>query len=156
MSDSAEREKFEKEFLERKPNRCSKCKGRLKYIGGGYYECYDCGNREIDDFGKIKEYIDANGPKPAIVISENTGVPIELINGMLKQGRLEIPEGSRVYIQCENCGCSIRYGRYCPDCIRNRTNSLKGVFFNPDVGEKPQHEIKQEDGRMHFLGFEKK
>ena len=148
-------EKFEKEFLERKPNRCSKCKGRLKYIGGGYYECYDCGHQEIDDFGRIKDYIDEDGAAPAVVISDNTGVPIELVNGMLREGRLEIPEGSSVYIKCETCGCSIRYGRYCPDCIRNRTNSLKGVFFNPDVGEKPQHEVKTQDGRMHFLGFDK-
>ncbi len=151
---SADKSKFEKEFLERKPNRCSKCKGRLKYIGGGYYECYDCGNQEIDDFGRIKDYIDEHGAAPAVVISDHTGVPIELINGMLREGRLEIPEGSKVYITCEGCGCSIRYGRYCPDCIRNKTNTLKGVYFNPEVGEKPQREVKRpDDGKMHFLDF---
>ena len=153
MGSNAEREKFEREFLDRKPNRCSKCKGRLKYIGGGYYQCYACGNREIDDFGRVKDFIDENGPSPSVVISDCTGVPIDIVNGMLREGRLEIPEGSNVYITCETCGCSIRYGRYCPDCIRNRTNSLKGVFFNPDVGEKPQHEVKNMDGRMHFLDF---
>ncbi|MBR5635868.1 MAG: hypothetical protein IKW81_02930 [Pseudobutyrivibrio sp.] len=156
MGESVDREKFEREFLERKPNRCSKCRGRLKYIGAGYYECYECGHKEIDDFGRIKDYIDEHGASPAVVISDNTGVPIELVNGMLREGRLEIPEGSCVYIRCESCGCSIRYGRYCPDCIRNRTNSLKGIYFNPDVGEKPQHEIKDTDGRMHFLGFGEK
>lgn len=151
MGNKSKQDSFIKAFLERKPTRCSKCKGRIKYIGGGRYECFDCGNEEIDDFGKVKDYIDANGPAPAIFISEHTGVPVELIDGMLRQGRLEIPEGSPVYIKCEKCGCSIRYGRFCPDCIRSRTNNLKGVFFNPDVGEKPQHEIKHEDGRMHFL-----
>ena len=149
-----EKEKFVKEFMERKPTRCSECKGRIKYIGGGHYECYDCGHQEVDDFGKVKDYIDENGASPAIVISENTGVPVDMINAMLKEGRLEIPEGSVVYIECEKCGCSIRYGRFCPDCIRNRTNSLKGIYFNPDVGEKPKNAPKKRhDGRMHFLGL---
>ncbi|QFJ55917.1 hypothetical protein [Pseudobutyrivibrio xylanivorans] len=153
MVKAAELEKFEKEFIDRKPNRCSKCKGRLKYLGGGYYQCFDCENTEIDDFGRIKDYIDENGPKPAIVIAENTGVPIDIVNGMLREGRLEIPEGSKVYIQCLSCGCSIRYGRYCPDCIRNKTNNLKGIYFNPEVGEKPKAAPKQ-DGKMHFLDFD--
>lgn len=155
MNKATEKEKFEKEFLERKPNRCSKCKGRLKYIGGGYYECYDCGNKETDDFGKVKDFIDEFGPRPAVIIYEHTGVPVDIINGMLKQGRLEIPEGSKVYIECESCGCSIRYGRYCPDCIRAKTNNLKGVFFNADVGEKPKNEPPKQDGKMRFFDFGK-
>ncbi len=157
MESKAEKEKFTKAFLERKPNRCSKCKGRIRYTGGGYYECFDCGNIEVDDFGRVKDYIDANGPTPAIIISDNTGVPIDIVNGMLREGRLEIPEGSKIYITCEKCGCSTRYGRFCPDCIRNQTNSLKGVFFNPEVGEKPRREPpKGESGKFRFLDFKNK
>jgi len=100
MGKNVEKEKFVKEFLERKPTRCSKCKGRIKYIGAGKYECFDCGHEEIDDFGKVKEYIDENGPSPAIIISEHTGVPVDLINGMLRQGRLEIPDGSKTRDFC--------------------------------------------------------
>jgi len=156
MEEKKANDKFIKEFSERRPIRCSKCKGRLRYVGGGRYECFDCGNEEIDDFGKVKEYVDANGPKPAIIIEENTGVPADIINGMLREGRLEIPEGSLVYINCEICGCAIRFGRYCPDCIRSRTNSLKNVFFNPEVGEKPTSPPKHQDGKMHFFGGENK
>ncbi|MCR5415484.1 MAG: hypothetical protein K6E79_01665 [Pseudobutyrivibrio sp.] len=151
-----EQEEFVKIFTERKPTRCSECKGRIRYIGEGKYECFDCGHQEMDDFGRVKEYIDANGPRPAVLISEHTGVPIEVINGMLREGRLEIPDGSPVYVNCESCGCSIRYGRYCPDCIRAKTNNLKGVYFNPDVGEKPRTEVKKkEEGKMRFLRFDK-
>ena len=156
MSSKAEHEKNIKEFIERKPIRCSKCKGKIKYIGGGYYECYDCGNKEIDDFGKVKDYIDENGPSSGVIISEKTGVPMGIINELLKEGRLEIPEGSLVYINCESCGCSIRYGRFCPDCIRARTNNLKGIYFNPEVGEKPKKEPpKFDDSKMRFLKFDK-
>ncbi len=145
---------FLKAFLERKPVKCSKCKGRLKYIGGGYYECYDCGNREVDDFGKIKDFIEDYGPSPAIVIAEQTDIPIDLVNGMLREGRLEIPEGSDVYIECESCGCSIRFGRYCPDCIKKRTSNLNGIFFNPEMGEKPQNNPKKgETGKLRFLDY---
>ena len=149
-----EKDKFIKAMVERKPERCSVCHGRLRYIGGGQYECFDCGHQEIDDFGKVKQFVDEHGPSPAIVISECTGVPVDLINGMLKEGRLEIPDGSSVYIKCEKCGCSIRYGRYCPECLKQRTNSLMGIYFNPDVGERPSNNPVQQTGRMHFLGLD--
>ncbi len=151
MGSLEDKKSFMKEFIERKPNRCSKCKGRLKYLGGGHYQCFDCGNEELDDFGKIKDYVDEHGASPAVVISDQTDVPIDLINAMLHEGRLEIPDGSSIYIECESCGCSIRYGRFCPDCIRARTNNVSGIFFNPDVGEKPKSLERKQDGKMHFI-----
>ncbi|MCR4695669.1 MAG: hypothetical protein K5773_10205 [Pseudobutyrivibrio sp.] len=147
-----ETEAFTKAFLERVPLRCTKCKGKNKYIGAGKYECFDCGNIDIDDFGLVKEYIDEHGATPAVIISDHTGVPVDIINAMLKQGRLEIPEGSPVYARCETCGCSIKYGRFCPECMKKKTDNLKGIYFNPEVGERPKSEGKrQKDARMHFL-----
>ena len=34
----------------------------------------------------------------------------------LKEGRLEIPEGSSYYLKCERCGISINSGRFCQPC----------------------------------------
>ena len=100
---------------------------RQIYISGGYV-CEKCGNETFDDFGKIKAYIDEHGPSPGIVISEATGVPIAKINRYLRQGRIEIPDGSGEYIPCEKCGQPIRYGRFCPACAAQLAKSISVVL----------------------------
>ena len=147
----SEKKKPVKFNLEGKPVRCSKCGGNLKYISHGEYECEICGNIERDDFGKVRKYVEENGATPAAIISDNTGVPINRINEMLRQGRVEIPDGSGVYIKCERCGCDIRYGRFCPACALAMGKQIQGAL---DMGEVPK--VKSENkGRMHFLDSER-
>lgn len=67
---------------------------------------------------------------------------------LLRQGRIEIPDGSDTYIKCQKCGTDIRYGRYCPDCMLKIAKSVNGVMWMEDVGEKPTHKGGEE---MHYL-----
>ena len=131
-----------------KPSICTRCGGSLLYRSHGEYECKECGHIERDDFGKVYNYISENGATPAILISESTGVPIDKINDFLKQGRVEIPEGSDVYIKCEKCGTDIRFGRFCPACAMKLTKQLQGAF---EAGEVPKTKPKN-DGKMRFIG----
>lgn len=128
---------------------CKSCGSTMKYVFGEMFECPTCGRKEATDFGKVKEYLDEHGPTSAAIISDQTGVELGVIETLLKQGRVEIPDGSGIYIKCERCGTDIRYGRYCPDCIRQLSNNLNTAMWNPNVGEKPT--IKSEmTGRMHI------
>lgn len=146
---------LEKLLIGNKPVVCEKCKGKLFYKGGGRYECSSCDAFVLDDFGKIKAFLEENGPTPMLVIAQATGVQYEVVEQFLKKGRLEIPEGSKYYLGCEKCGCSIRYGKYCPDCIREVAGGIKAVFHE-DVGERPKHMYNAEmAGKMHFLGSKK-
>ena len=138
-------------LLKDKPIICEKCHDKLYFIGGGRYKCNSCGYEVLDDFGKVKEFLEENGPSPSIIISEKTGVRRDVIELFLEKGRLEIPEGSDYYIKCAKCGCSIRYGRFCPDCTQKLAGGIK-VFFNEDMGEKPKSEKKLNmSGKMYFL-----
>lgn len=132
-------------ILEDHPIKCSKCGASLYYKGSGKYFCKVCENIEYDDFGKVKKYIDENGVSTMGVISAETGVSLEKLNVMLREGKVEIPDGSDYYIKCESCGCSIRYGHYCPDCVRRTANDLHKAFYVAGMGEKPKR-----DGSMHF------
>ena len=38
------------------------------------------------------------------------------VRRLLKDGRIEITEGSKVFLRCELCGKQIRSGEYCPEC----------------------------------------
>lgn len=141
---------FEKQVMSRKPVECPKCKGRLEYTGSGIYQCEECGTEVLDEFGKVKRYIEEHGPSSAFVISQETGVKMEVIDVFLKKGRVEIPEGSNFYVKCKKCGCSIKYGRYCPECAKSLAGSIKAVFA-ADVGERPKREGAPDmSGKMHF------
>ena len=129
--------KAEEIFLQHRPLFCEKCGGKMFYQGSGLYQCRDCGAEQMDDFGKIKAFLDANGPTPAVTIAKATGVDRETINYYLRRGRVEIPEGSKFYLKCEKCGCSIRYGRYCPECVKNAADK-RGVLLTEEMGERPR------------------
>ena len=55
-------------------------------------------------FKKVKEYLAEHGPTPSIVIAEETKVPIHVIDKLLRQGRIEIPESEEKFLPCEKCG----------------------------------------------------
>ena len=135
------------------PRQCQECGGKYVFQGAGRYVCENCGHETYDDFGKIKAFIDEHGPTPGIVIAEATGVSIAKINRFLRQGRIEIPDGSGQYIPCERCGEPIRYGRFCPACAAFLTKNLSAVLTNADVGEKPK---KTMQGKMHTESFLKR
>lgn len=139
----------ERLMIDRKPVKCDKCSGKVFHIGGGAYHCESCGADILDDFGKIKRFLDENGPTPILVISQYTGVSTEIIEALLKDGRVEITEPSRYYLQCQKCGCSIRSGRFCIECARELSNGIQKIFYN-EIGEKPKYDYEIK-GKMHFL-----
>lgn len=147
--DEKSRAKFEMLVTENRPMFCRTCREKMRLIGGGKYKCDSCGEEVLDDFGKIKEFLDANGPATRYEIERETGVRGETVDLFLRKGRIEIPEGSKYFIQCEQCGCNIRFGRYCPACAKQIAGGIKAIF-NEDVGERPKH-AKENSGKMHFL-----
>ena len=130
---------------------CPACGEKMQYIYGERFECRKCGCIELSDFGKVKEFLDLMGPQPGIIISEKTGVKMEYINELLRQGRIEIPDGSDIYIQCQKCGTDIRYGRYCPECMMRLAKDVGHALWMPEVGEKPTNK-RAKSGKMHILG----
>lgn len=142
---------IEKALIASKPLYCELCGEKVFYLDSGKYQCRKCDHIMLDDFGKVKEFIDQHGPSHSMAISSATGVSAEVIEVFLKKGRLEIPEGSKYYIKCECCHCSIRYGRFCPDCVKDTVAGIKAVF-SEDVGEKPKFEWNPDKvAKIHFM-----
>ena len=134
-----------------RPSVCDKCGGKYKYKAQGIYECEDCRNVMLDDYGKVRVFLETNGNAPAIVISAETGVPVSVIQEYLKDGKLEIPDGSDIYIKCEKCGKDIRYGKYCPSCATQLSKDLQGALHMGNIGEVPK--VNKSTGKMRY--FEK-
>ena len=104
------------------------------------------------DFEKVKEYLEENGKTPAFIISEDTGVSVDIINEFLRNGRIEIPEGELSYIQCEKCGQSIRYGRFCPHCALSLSKDIQSALNSGMIGEIPKTKT---SSRMHYFELKK-
>ena len=129
--------------------RCPICKTPYRETFLGINKCSKCGYEEQNDFGKVRTFLEENGPQPSTVIAEATHVPIRKIDHFLMQGRLEIPEGSTVFIQCQSCGVDLRYGRFCPECALKLCKKLQSAFNESEVGEQPK---KRMSGKMQFIG----
>lgn len=129
------------------PVRCPKCNTPFEETESSVYICSNCGYEEPTEFGIVRAYLEEHGNSTAIEIARDTGISISKINSFLRNGRLEIPDGSAVFIQCKRCGIEIRYGKYCPGCAQELTRELKGAFDQSVVGEVP----KSVSGKMQFL-----
>lgn len=125
---------------------CTGCKKLFQYPGFGPKLCPDCRKEEEEMFKKVRDYLNENGPANYYTIAEATGIKEEIIKQWLKDGRLEVPEDSEIFIKCERCGCDIRSGRYCPACAAEMTKELKGLYSGA-IGELP----KNQSGKMRFL-----
>lgn len=136
------------------PTKCKQCKVTLKYMGSGCYICPSCEQIYKDDFCKVKEYLYEHPHATVVVVSEDTGVAVPIITKLLREGRLEIPEGSPIYIPCEKCGTDIRYGKYCRECAHKLSKDFKAVLISEsEIGEPPKH--KTGEGKMHYLTKDK-
>ena len=142
---------LEKLVQQKKVGKCELCHNQMEYIGRGKYRCKFCGMEVLDDFGKVREFLDQNGPTPEAIIAQQTGISMDKIDSYLKKGMVEITDGSKFYLSCEKCGCAIRYGRFCPECAKGAiVNDLRNSY--EDVGERPKQKYNAEmAGKMHFL-----
>lgn len=117
---------------------CSKCHTPMEYMAMGEYKCPNCQNMEYDDYGLIRNYLDEHGPTPAAIIEKDTGVRRAVINDYLRRGRLEINDGSPVFIKCEICGKDIKFGRICAACAKNVvTRNDSSHIKIEEIGEEP-------------------
>lgn len=123
---------------------CPDCHTLMRYKYAGIYVCDSCGKEELNDFGKVKKYLDENGPTNAIELSAQTGVRRSTIGQFLRLGRVEIPENSPIFIHCKSCGIPIRFGNYCSNCVHSK--NIQGAF----IGEV----AKSANSKMRFIDSE--
>lgn len=127
----------EEMFMTHRPMFCEACDGKMIYDGHGIYHCSDCGKEALDDYGKIRKYLEEHGSDTAVAVARETGVDLGIVSMFLKDGRIEIPNGSSLFIKCRRCGCSLRFGRYCRECTQEMAGGLSNAF-REDMGERPE------------------
>lgn len=130
--------------------KCPKCGTTYKDMEASFYQCGNCGYEEPTNFGIVRAYLEEHGNSSALEISRDTGISVREINSFLRKGRLEIPEGSDIFIKCKKCGVDLRYGKYCPACANEIAKELKEAFDISTVGAVPRSNM---SGKMHSLNL---
>lgn len=128
---------------------CKECKKLFQYISGPKI-CLNCRDAEEEKFAIVKEYLRENPKEQMHVVAKETGVSNRLIEKFLREGRLEVAEGSPIQLCCDRCGKTIRSGRYCKVCMTEIQNDFQKVS---DSGKKPEPVQSQQPSgaRMRFI-----
>ncbi len=125
---------------------CEKCGGIVKFRGSGEYECVDCGNVVLDDFGKVRQFLEKRGPSNIMEIAYATGLDKSVVSKLLMDGRIQVMQHTTEGKRCSRCGIPIARGKYCSECRQLISDSSrKGApvektekmhFLNGDTTKK--------------------
>ncbi|MBO6108522.1 MAG: hypothetical protein J6P16_03850 [Eubacterium sp.] len=113
---------------------CSKCGGLMFFKGQGLFQCEDCGHEYLNDYGKVRRFLDKRGRGTVPEISAATGIAINKVLSFLKEGRIMLTSDSVLKLHCDCCGTVIRYGTLCDRCshkIRIGEISMKEPTGSP-------------------------
>ena len=118
---------------------CRGCGRLFNYIGGQQL-CPACKDELEKKFMEVKEYIREHPEKNISQVSEDMDVSIRQLKNWVRQERLIFSEESKVMIECEQCGASIRTGRFCEKCKKNMADNLSKLYQADPHSMKRQHD----------------
>ena len=124
---------------------CTRC-GKI-YNYDGFKVCPTCRKDDEKDFQKVKEYLYENPGANIPEVSEATEVDAKKIIDFLRAGRLEIADDSNLILECENCGTSIRTGRFCDKCASGLQRDLGQVLNTA----KPQNPYEKREEKFRVI-----
>ncbi|MBQ1597812.1 MAG: flagellar protein [Lachnospiraceae bacterium] len=128
---------------------CRKCGRMFNYLGGPPI-CAACRKDAEMLFQKVRDYIRDN-PKASISqICEDCGCTNTQLRQWIREERLEFSRDSDITMKCENCGASIRTGRFCDKCKNSMADSLGDVYRQPEVPLDEPKKPDKDGNRMRF------
>lgn len=129
---------------------CRGCGRLFNYIGGGYFLCPTCKDELEKKFSEVKQYIKDNPGATIPQISQEMEVSSNQIERWVREERLVFADDSAIGFECENCGASIKTGRYCTACKSKMTNDLSSMY-KTEPQQVERKKMEREKARMRFL-----
>lgn len=130
---------------------CRSCGNIFNYVVGPFI-CPTCREKREEQFQRVKKYIQEN-PKVSIQqVSSECDVDAAQIKQWIREERLEIAEGSALFINCETCGAPIRSGRFCDKCRFEMSSGFRNVMNENKAGASHVSTDKEKTSpKMRFL-----
>lgn len=133
---------------------CVKC-GRIFNYAMGKPICPNCRKDLEVTFKEVRLYIRKN-PKSSIAeISEACQVEVKQIKEWIREERLIFSKDSMVGIDCENCGKTIKTGRFCAECKSTMTKEMESVMDRPKAAKENPFTKKDSTNKMRFMNKDK-
>ena len=129
---------------------CRTCGRLFNYIGGPANMCPACRDELEKKFQVVKEFIRENPKSTIQEISDANEVTTNQIRQWIREERLQFSEDSPVGIECENCGATIRTGRFCENCKNTMASALTKSIEKPKPVEAPKPKPDNKN-KMRFL-----
>lgn len=130
---------------------CRNCGRIFNYLSGPIM-CARCRESMEAKFQEVKEFIRANPGVGIQEVAEECDVEPSQIRQWLREERLELTEGSAMFLTCESCGNTIRCGRFCDKCKNDVTMGFKNIINENKPKELPKQKTDPRDNpRMRYL-----
>lgn len=124
---------------------CVRCGKAYEYNGISNY-CPICMRFDEENFKMIKEYLYEHPKATVLQVAGDLDISVKMIKRYLREGRLEIIEAENFFLECEQCGTSIKTGRYCEKCMKYLDNSIKKI-----TNEAAKHINQRQNEKMRYL-----
>jgi flagellar operon protein (TIGR03826 family) len=86
--------------------------------------CPACIAEEDKAFEVVRAYLRQHRDATIAEVSEATDVSVDMIIGMIQDGRLILRDHPNMSYPCERCGNPTQAGRYCATCTKELSTSL--------------------------------
>lgn len=128
---------------------CKNC-GRLFNYMQGDRVCPECIKKMDEKFAEVKKYVRDNPRVDINVLSSEMDVSIRQIKRWIREERLCFTDESPIGLNCENCGKTIKTGRYCKACKDQMTTRLQGAAgMKQPTPQQPKKSATE--NKMRFL-----
>lgn len=131
---------------------CRNCGCIFNYVTGAPL-CQACKETLEAKFQEVKEFVRAHPGVSIPEVSRACDVEASQIQAWLREERLEVTEGSAIYLNCEGCGMPIRSGRYCDKCKTHLTSGFRNVLQSSRPQQHPVQKkpVDRENPKMRYL-----
>ncbi len=126
---------------------CKSCGRLFNYVQGDRI-CSACAKEMEEKFVEVKKFVRDNPKVDINVLSSEMDVSVRQIKRWIREERLCFTDESPIGLNCENCGATIKTGRYCRKCKDQMTTRLQGA-----VGVKQPEEQKRKDSKDNKMRF---
>lgn len=129
---------------------CVKCNKLFNHIAGPPI-CQNCRKSIEDKFKEVRLYIRKNENASISEVAETCDVEVKQIKQWIREERLSFTKDSDIGIDCENCGRSIKTGRFCDQCKSDLVNNLETAYKREEVKQENPFEKKDTSSKMRYL-----
>lgn len=130
---------------------CKSCGRLFNYVSGSRI-CPNCQKKIEEKFLEVKKFVRENPAADINTISTEMDVSVSQIKRWIREERLTFTEDSPVGLPCENCGATIRTGRFCDRCKNSLSHELKDAAgLNKKKGYAMEKPRTSEKSKMRFL-----